>query len=223
MKTIPKPKYCGQEWLEMTPIKGGRICGQCHKSIIDFSKMSWKEIEQLQGEKYNSACGMYSSKQLENWGREIPKAKDNIIRFATITSICIAFTGTANAQADSLLFKGRVIDRTTKEPLPFALVTLKNLKDTSQTDFDGNFKFTIKNLPSEPYKDTIEVNYLGYLPLLVTFDDLNSIKDTNAKPSLNNFELGLMPNPDIESTAFYVEEPTIGNRIKWKLRRWFGW
>ncbi len=29
MTTLPKPKYCGQDWLKMTPTDGGRICGHC--------------------------------------------------------------------------------------------------------------------------------------------------------------------------------------------------
>jgi len=66
MTTITKPKYCGQNWLEMQPTDGGRICGQCDKVIVDFSKMSWTEIEQLQRQNNNAVCGMYNPDATKN-------------------------------------------------------------------------------------------------------------------------------------------------------------
>lgn len=56
----------------MKPTEGGRICGACDKKIVDFSKMSWKAIEQLQRQQNNAICGMYNLQQLVYWGQEIP-------------------------------------------------------------------------------------------------------------------------------------------------------
>ncbi len=47
MMTTAKPKHCGQNWLEMTPTENGRICRQCSKIIVDFSRKTWTEIETI--------------------------------------------------------------------------------------------------------------------------------------------------------------------------------
>src|ERR1043165_1898261 len=39
---IPKP--CHENWHNMTPKEQGRYCGSCEKIVIDFTKMSDKEL-----------------------------------------------------------------------------------------------------------------------------------------------------------------------------------
>jgi len=66
---------------------------------------------------------------------------------------------TVFAQTGSI--KGKVIDKTTKEPLPFANVVAEingQLAGGAQTDFDGNF--TIK--PLQPGKYDVKATFVGY-------------------------------------------------------------
>lgn len=88
MTTLHKPKYCEQNWLEMKPTDGGRICKQCSKTIIDFSKMAWADIERIQQANKNSVCGMYSPKQLEHWGRQVPS--NNCSKLAATTALLVS-------------------------------------------------------------------------------------------------------------------------------------
>lgn len=217
---IPKPIHCGQNWLEMTPTNGGRICGQCYKKIVDFSNMSWMEIEQIQSQNNNEVCGMYNPKQLDYWGQEIPSHKDKLLKALAITGICVSFTSLVNAQSDSLIIKGKVIDKQTNEALAFASVILKNHKDTTITDIDGNFKLVVKNIPKITYPDTLEVKYIGYLPLQMTFKNLNSINDSVSDIGLRSIDLTLTPTVST-GIIFYVKAPTLGQKIKWKFHRWF--
>ncbi len=99
---IPKPKHCEQNWLDMKPTDGGRMCGQCQKKITDFSKMKWVEIEKLQAEFNNELCGMYNPKQLDNWGREVPKNSFNKVAASTALILSLNCTDTILAQSDSL-------------------------------------------------------------------------------------------------------------------------
>ena len=71
---MQKPQNCNQDWSKMTPAEGGRICGSCEKLIVDFRKKSWKEIETKQSANNNSLCGLYDQKQLDHWGKEVPKS-----------------------------------------------------------------------------------------------------------------------------------------------------
>jgi len=92
----PKPRHCGQNWLEMQPVEGGRMCGQCEKKITDFSKMRWSAIEAIQQQNNNTVCGMYHPKQLEHWGKEIPKADPMLRKASVIKNYVLTKKGASN-------------------------------------------------------------------------------------------------------------------------------
>jgi outer membrane receptor protein involved in Fe transport len=77
-----------------------------------------------------------------------------------LTAAFIVASGVA-ALAQSGSIKGKVLDKTTKEPLPFANVVVEingSQAGGAQTDFDGNF--TIK--PLQPGKYNLKASFVGY-------------------------------------------------------------
>ncbi len=94
--SLPKPKFCNEEWLDMKPTEDGRLCGQCQKNIFDFSKHSWKEIEELQAENNNTLCGMYHPKQLKYWGQEVPKT--NFVHKSVLAASLVLGLSTLSSQ-----------------------------------------------------------------------------------------------------------------------------
>lgn len=224
MATIPKPKHCGQNWLDMTPAEDGRICGQCDKKIIDFSKSSWTEIAQLQQQHNNGLCGMYNPKQLENWGREIPKSGNSLLKALAITGLTVSFGTSSYAQnvTDSIVVEGKITDSETGEELPFALVRLKSNQVKVVTDLDGNFKLVLKNIPSASMPDTLEIDYTGYSKKQLVFNDLKHLDDPQNDTPLKNGKLNITLSSDSEIIAFYVHMPTRKERMKRKIRSWFG-
>ena len=38
------PRGCGEDWQSMLPDKKGKFCISCQKQVIDFTKMSDREI-----------------------------------------------------------------------------------------------------------------------------------------------------------------------------------
>nr|MBA3899635.1 von Willebrand factor type A domain-containing protein [Bacteroidota bacterium] len=89
----------------------------------------------------------------------------------------------AIAQSTSGSIKGIVLDKSNKEPIPFANVLL--FKDTIQitglsTDFDGNYFF--ETLDTGTF--TIRVNYIGYQPT-----EIKGIRVMSEKISFLNIEL----------------------------------
>jgi hypothetical protein len=40
--SIPRP--CAENWTTMSPEKGGRFCGSCKKTVVDFTAMSTDQI-----------------------------------------------------------------------------------------------------------------------------------------------------------------------------------
>lgn len=82
--SIPEP--CHENWDKMTPVEKGKFCGSCQKQVVDFSRMSDREIAQFfktrplslskgSGSKGGSVCGRFMTSQLE---REIDIPKKRI-------------------------------------------------------------------------------------------------------------------------------------------------
>lgn len=71
----------------------------------------------------------------------------------------IFLTGLLHAQ--TLTISAKVVDRETKEPLPFASVGLKNKPIGTITNLQGEFDF---HIPIEFRNDVLVINMLGYLP-----------------------------------------------------------
>src|SRR5690606_38625385 len=72
---------------------------------------------------------------------------------------CIA--GALSGQ-DTLVINGLLTDKDTKEPVLFANVFLEKLEQTTLTDFDGKFKFTLIGDFSSLQTETIRGKYTGY-------------------------------------------------------------
>ncbi len=63
--------------------------------------------------------------------------------------------------------------------------------------------------------DTLEINSIGYQKKQIVINDVNKIKVDSGK-------LNLTLAPETKNiTAFYVRKPTLVQRIKWKLNKWF--
>ena len=66
--------------------------------------------------------------------------------------LCIGLTK-ASAQHS---ITGKVLDATNQEPIPFASVTIKNVKSGTTTDNNGNFTLKVNN------NDILIVSFMGY-------------------------------------------------------------
>lgn len=62
---IKVPKPCHENWHAMTPKEQGRFCGSCEKIVVDFSKMSDKEmLNYFTKAAGQSTCGRFANDQL---------------------------------------------------------------------------------------------------------------------------------------------------------------
>lgn len=218
---LPKPQSCAQHWLDMQPAPGGRLCGQCHKVIRDFSKMSWKEIEQVQRENNHAVCGMYRPEQLQHWGQEVPTRKENLLKAAAATGLAVSLSLTAPAQtthpADSLVLRGRVRDAQTREPLGYASLRLKQHQIFTVTDADGNF---LLKAPA-PLTDELLVTYLGYRNTVFSIDSITDASQLHPSIKHDQGMLDLALEPQMDVITYYVTRPTWKQRMKRKWDRLF--
>ncbi len=60
--TIPTP--CHENWDAMTPELQGRYCGQCSKTVVDFSLMTDGQILDVLKKQTGGTCGRFTTQQL---------------------------------------------------------------------------------------------------------------------------------------------------------------
>lgn len=70
----------------------------------------------------------------------------------------------------SFTISGVVIDKNTRESLPFASIAVPGTKISATSNTDG--KFTLMNIPGDTL--AVQINYLGYMPLIITLRDKTS-------------------------------------------------
>jgi type IX secretion system substrate protein len=70
---IPKP--CHEDWDNMTPVEKGRFCSSCQKQVVDFSRMSDREVAMFfKKPSAGSVCGRFMTDQLDR-DLEIPRKR----------------------------------------------------------------------------------------------------------------------------------------------------
>lgn len=94
-------------------------------------------------------------------------------KFLVVIALVLATGMLAYGQSGAL--KGKIIDKETGEPIPFANVIVKadgNQAGGTTSDYDGNY--VIKPLP--PGKYDVKASYVGYKPILIKGVVINSDK-----------------------------------------------
>ncbi len=61
--SIPTP--CHENWDAMTPELQGRYCGQCSKTVVDFTLMTDGQILEALKKQTGSTCGRFATEQLQ--------------------------------------------------------------------------------------------------------------------------------------------------------------
>lgn len=164
---------CGQEWASMTKTDVGKFCAHCSKTVVDFTQLTDNEILQIIEQNSGKLCGRLSQEQLNRAiqlyqptknsrlykllaGLLLVGTSENVLATGNQTleqNISIVNKNDTTLQSteikseptDSLknVVQGLVIDAKTKEPVHFALVSIKDTKTWTTTDLDGKFKLVI--------------------------------------------------------------------------------
>lgn len=234
---MKKPLNCEQNWLNMKPTEGGRVCGKCEKTIVDFSEMSWKEVLNVQSNNDYSLCGMYSKKQLEHWGHEPPNSLKNYTAGLALTSILLTGLGLPSTKGlaqtpidqqtaiDSSCFDvvgprvsndtvtvitGTVIDENGEPIMGANIYFLPQVNTNCISDINGAFRLETSMDLSELKEVTLVVNYIGFTPRHIP------LADWVIAPTI--FQVTMT---EADRIVFYVKQPTAYRRIKWKVKSWF--
>lgn len=192
--TIPEP--CHENINKMTPVKGGRFCGSCEKTVVDFRKMTDRQIIHFYEKNKGNLCGIFNDNQID---RAIPfptivKPSTNWKAIAALATGLFLSSGVAaqstlqtmgkmaptvqvtlkgetvtdqpNHNTPERVVKGIIVDKELGEPLIGANIMIHGTKIGVTSDFDGNFELKI---PNDLPDFELIVSYIGFIDQTISF------------------------------------------------------
>ncbi|MHB8261524.1 MAG: DUF5686 and carboxypeptidase-like regulatory domain-containing protein [Bacteroidia bacterium] len=106
--------------------------------------------------------------------------------------------------------KGRVIDATTNQTLPFVSILIKNTQTGTLTDIDGKFQLTIPTLQNAE----LQISYLGYQPQTIALSSFQDLEKINIKLKPQVVSLQEISVKAGENPAHRIIKNTTKNRDK---------
>ncbi len=228
--TIPEP--CGEDFNAMTPVKGGKFCGSCEKTIVDFRTMNDYQILQFYKQNNGKICGVFNHRQLNrampfplerkpsrNWKAVAALATGLLFSGGlvgqttapTVGKIAVA-THTTNkpvkveaSTTPEKIISGVVKDQALGEALIGANIIIVGTTLGTSTDIDGHFELSI---PANLVAFELTITYTGFDSQTLLFNDKYPIPNHSIEVTLGTFDqpmiMGIMIAPDFE------EAPTCG-------------
>lgn len=225
---MQKPPPCYQNWDVMAKVSGGRLCTQCNKTIVDFSKKTWEDILEIQKASQFTTCGKYSEQQIRHWGHQPPVIDLVWFRKFSFTGLLVLLgLKSVDAQvtreynkeylesvekdksvSDSFTkntFRGIVFDSSNNEPLVGAVIRPIIGTGGAITDENGCFLIEVDKSFVDNDSLNVTIQYLGLKTTQVVLES-NTIDSFYIPQS--------MALPIIINTGFRVESsgPSLKSR-----------
>jgi len=109
------------------------------------------------------------------------------MRFYILFIALIISVADLSAQSEGGVIRGKVVDATTNEPVPFASVVIWNTTIGAMTDFDGNFLFT----GIKPGFAEVRVSSVGYKPYISEAVMVTNTNEVNLNIPLETTVVGI--------------------------------
>lgn len=135
--TISIPEPCTVTFNEMTPVEGGRFCGNCQQRVVDFTGMTDQQMVTY-FQKHGNCCGSFHPSQL-NRPIQIQSSHKRWIPAALLTGM-LALVIPEPGKAQQKQITGTIFDSTDCEPVQNVIIAL----------IDGQKSDTITKTTSQP-------------------------------------------------------------------------
>jgi hypothetical protein len=170
--SIPTP--CHENWDNMSSEEKGKFCGACQKTVMDFTRMSDRQLAEFFKKPAGNVCGRFYDDQLN---REIdlsvPRKRIPWIKYFfqfSLPAFLFSFKATAQGKvkvkqesqhimtlgfiatrlvdmqtSDTKLVSGMIVDER-GEPIPQATIIVKDTQMGTMTDSAGKFSLKIPGI-----------------------------------------------------------------------------
>ncbi|SKA20614.1 CarboxypepD_reg-like domain-containing protein [Chitinophaga eiseniae] len=168
--TVSIPSPCQQSWENMTPAAGGRFCGSCQKTVVDFSGLTDSQIHELLSDTSQRYCGRFRKSQLDRQIQPeqqaaslLPAAVLGALLAAGLPATAAAAGDHAAQMADTATTR-TITGKVTVENgqlMPGVSLVVKGTNKGAVTDVNGYYRLTIPVLPADQ-KVTVVVDCIGF-------------------------------------------------------------
>jgi hypothetical protein len=214
---------CHEDWGAMTQQEKGRFCGQCQKTVIDFT--TWSDTDLFQfftKQSTGNVCGRFFRNQLQKELHLPPQPKSRLYRIAIACGLTLMFAqvpevhamvkqptellssadydggGEKDEATGKGVIRGRITDKKGK-PQQDVIVEVKiNGETKGSATTDKNGRYIIKELAPGQY--TVSTIYI------FTSAEEKTVKVTTQKESFVNFVIEQIEVP----VMGIVQEPVQG-------------
>ena len=100
---------------------------------------------------------------------------------------------------NEIVITGNIIDKKTKEPLPYATIVHQNKSIGTVSNTKGNFTLTLLNAKES---DNIIISYMGYKPIEKTISECMKTKTYKLEPQINELGEVVVTSRKINLKAF---------------------
>jgi hypothetical protein len=178
IKSITIEKPCDQSWQQMTEDGNGRYCGQCCKTVVDFTRMTDAEILAYFSIR-DHVCGRFDTQQLDRLNQSLSYNRGSFLNWKSwgLAAMILGFSQYVKADTkqaikveqspyrnkhepvidSSIIVKGRVIAQEDGLPIPGTTVRIKGKNEVTSTDVNGEFK-----IEAHSVSDTLIASFIGY-------------------------------------------------------------
>ncbi len=176
---------CHQGWENMSVSEKGKFCSSCKKDVHDFSNSSLDEIKLAYLQNKNGLCGHVPVKLLQEQyvEREIQKVHFSYLKkfylaailcfgaslftidaakASTFYKVKLSFLNLVVDTKDTIIVKGIVQDKKTREKIPFVNVVAyyaDSIVSSATTNIEGEYELKI---PKEYTVVDVKAIYIGY-------------------------------------------------------------
>lgn len=165
---IQKP--CQENWNAFTPVSAtSKHCQRCDHLVVDFTKMSDREIKAYFEQVSGKVCGRFDEEQLKvyldesnssRWGRWLVTLVGMAV--GTLFSPTKSMAQSSSHQSEFVVFKGKVINEN-KENVIGANVILVGSNYGVATDLDGKYELKIPRAQLNQKEEfSIITSFIGY-------------------------------------------------------------
>lgn len=231
--SVPEP--CHEDWNKMTPKDQGAFCGACSKVVVDFTKMTNREVIQyFEEKKGQKTCGRFKTQQLDVPISALIPSNSFYSRYKNLMlSFFLGLSLPSFLKADNYRIKmnpfsdqaelpsqevsGQVLNEQDEvlsnvEIILFYEGKQQELRYTTDTQGKFNIRFS-SDFKLEEVK--LRFSHEGYLSEMVELESLDNLSVYLAKKQTFNGVLGKVAPPleYLEESKIEVQEEVKGDTL----------